>query len=130
MSEQSPLSEYLVLSRGRWDKDTSPDDIQLAIDEFYVWLDRMIAAGKMKMGQRLATGGATVSRKGVVDGPYGEAKEVIGGYWLIVAGGLEEAARIASENPCLRCGLFYEIRTIDPERGSAFTVTNETPSGR
>ena len=130
MNEQTPSSEYLVLSRGQWDKDASPEDIQIAIDEFYVWLDRMIAAGKMKRGQRLATGGATVSRKGVVDGPYGEAKEVIGGYWLIVAGNLEEAARIVAENPCLRCGLFYEIRPVDPAQASAFAVTNETPRGR
>jgi hypothetical protein len=64
----------------------------------------------------------------VTDGPFGEAKEVIGGYWFIVASSLEEAAQIAAENPCLKCGLFYEIRPIDPERASAFVVTTETPN--
>ncbi len=128
MSEQNPPSEYLVISRGQWDKDASPEEIQAAIDDFYAWLGRMVDAGKMKRGQRLATGGATVSRKSVVtDGPYGEAKEVIGGYWLILAHSLEEAARIAADNPCMQRGLFYEIRPIDPEQASAYTVTNETP---
>jgi hypothetical protein len=128
MNEAASTSEYLVISRGYWDKDASPEKIQTAIDDFYVWLARLVDEGKMKRGQRLATGGATVSRKGVVtDGPYGEAKEVIGGYWFIRAGSLEEAAKIAAQNPCLKCGLFYEIRPIDPERASAFTVTNETP---
>ena len=56
----------------------------------------------MKTGQRLVNEGKTVSRKKVVtDGPFGEAKEVIGGYWFIVAGSLDEAARIAAGNPCL-----------------------------
>ena len=82
----------------------------------------------MKTGQRLGSVGKTVSRKNVVtDGPFGEAKEVIGGYWFILARSLDEAAQIAADNPCLNCGLFFEIRPIDPERASAFTVTTETP---
>ena len=40
---------------------------------------------------------------------------------------LEEAAELAAGNPCLAYGLEYEIRPIDPERASAFAVTNETP---
>ena len=127
MSEKVSSSEYLVISRGQWDKDVSPEEIQNAIDQFYLWLGRLVEEGKMKRGQRLATEGKTVSRKLVTDGPFGEAKEVIGGYWFIVAGSLEEAAQIAAGNPCLKCGLFYEIRPIDPERASAYTVTNETP---
>ena len=127
MNDQVSPSEYLVISRGQWDKDVSPEAIQNAIDQFYLWLGRLVEEGKMKRGQRLATEGKTVSRKLVTDGPFGEAKEVIGGYWFIVAGSLEEAAQIAAGNPCLKCGLFYEIRPIDPERASAYTVTNETP---
>jgi hypothetical protein len=125
----SSPSEFLVISRGQWDKDVSPEEIQVAIDEFYVWLSRLVAEGTMKSGQRLGTEGKTVARNRVVtDGPFGEAKEAIGGYWFILAQSLEEAAEIAAQNPCLKCGLFYEIRPIDPERASAFNVTNETPS--
>ena len=130
MSEQVSPSEYLVLSRGQWDRGAAPEDIQVAIDAFYAWLERLIAEGKMKTGQRLDTPGATVSRKGVVtDGPFGESKEVVGGYWFILAHSLEEAARIAAQNPCMQVGLFYEVRPIDPQKGSAYAVTNETPSG-
>lgn len=128
MNEPILRSEYLVISRGQWDKDAAPEDIQKAIDEFYVWLGRLVAEGKMKTGQRLGTGGKTVYRKNVVtDGPFGEGKEVVGGYWFILAENLEEAARIAGENPCIKHGLFYEIRPIEVERASAFKVTNETP---
>jgi hypothetical protein len=131
MSEENPSSEYLVLSRGQWDKDASPDQIQDAIDAFYNWHERLVGEGTMKGGQRLARGGRTVSgRKGVTDGPFGETKEVIGGYWFILAGSLDEAAAIAAGNPCLELGLFYEIRPTDPVRASAFALTNETPGSR
>lgn len=127
MTPKASIFEYLVISRGQWDKDLSREEIQKAIDQFYVWKDRLVAQGKMRSGQRLATEGKLVSKTIITDGPFTESKEVIGGYWFILAGSLDEAAQIAAENPCLTCGLFYEIRPIDPERASAFEVTSETP---
>ena len=121
-------SEYLVISRGQWDEHASKEEIQAAIDQFYVWLTRSIEKGRMKMGSRLANAGATVSRTGIVtDGPFGEGKEVIGGYWWIVADNLDAAAKIAAENPCLKHGLVFEIRPTDPERASAFSTATEIP---
>jgi hypothetical protein len=122
-----PLSEYLVISRGQWDENASPEDIQAAIDRFYPWLDQHIAQGRMKRGSRLAREGKRVSRQAVIDGPFSETKEIIGGFWFIVAGSLEEAAQLAAGNPCLVHGLEYEIRPLDPERASAFSITSETP---
>jgi hypothetical protein len=66
----------------------------------------------------------------VLDGPFAEAKEVIGGYWFFVAASLAEAAALAAQNPCLACGLSYEVRPIDPTRASAFALSNETPTRR
>jgi len=128
MSNSSPLSEYLVLSRGQWDSGASREDIQAAIDRFYAWYDRLVGEGRMRPGQRLAREGKVVSRQGTLDGPFAEAKEVVGGYWTIMAGSLDEAAAIAAENPCLDYGLMFEIRPIDPVRASAFALTNETPT--
>jgi len=127
MSEQTP-NEYLVISRGQWDKEATPETIQGAIDAFYPWLDKHIADGNMRGGSRLMREGATVSRKRVVmDGPFGETKELIGGYWFILADSLEEATRLAAGNPCMQLGLFYEIRPLDPEPASATVRSNETP---
>lgn len=122
------MPDYLVISRGKWDADKSPAEIQGAIDAFYAWKDRLVAEGRMKPGQRLATGGRVVSRDGVLDGPFAEAKEVIGGYWFFVAASLDEAAALAAQNPCLACGLTLEVRPVDNEPASAYRVTNETPS--
>jgi hypothetical protein len=122
--------EFLVISRGQWDEERSPEEIQSAIDAFYDWHDRLVAAGTFRPGQRLATEGRVVSRQGVTDGPFSEGKELIGGYWFIAADGLDEAAAIMAHNPCVACGLAFEVRPLDPERASAFVASNETPRMR
>lgn len=128
MSESAPPGEYLLLSRGQWDPRKSREEIQAAIDSFYDWYEQLVAEGRFKRGHRLATGTKLISRSGITDGPFTEAKEIIGGYWFIVADSLQAAAALASQNPCLACGLSYEVRPIEHERGSAYRVTNETPS--
>jgi hypothetical protein len=119
MSEPPSRAEYLVISRGQWDKTFSRDEIQNAIDQFYTWLDRLVNEGKIKPGQRLTYEGKTIVRQNIItDGPFGESKEVIGGYWVILATDLAEAVQIAKGNACLDCGMFLEIRPIDPQRAT------------
>jgi hypothetical protein len=120
--------EYLVISRGQWDESKTSEEIQAAIDEFYAWHARLVDEGKAKPGQRLAQPAMMVSKHGVTDGPFTEAKEVIGGYWFFLADSLAEAAALAAKNPCIACGLSFEVRPIEPERCSAFAQTNETPT--
>jgi len=123
----SDLNEFLVLSRGQWDASADKVEIEAAIGKFYEWIEAHAAAGRMKHGSRLATGGARITRDGFhTDGPFGEAKEAIGGYWFILARDLDEAARIASGNPCLPFGLCFEIRPLESARASVYNVTNET----
>ena len=53
----------------------------------------------MKPGQQLGTDGITVPRnEAFTDGPFGESKERIEGYWFILAPGLKEAAQIAAKS--------------------------------
>src|SRR5215475_8448999 len=119
MSTQASPSEYLVIARGQWDKGLSRQRIESVIAEFYSWLDRMVEEGKMKPGQRLTHEGKTVTRQNVIiDGPFGESKEVVAGYWFILANSLDEAAQIARGNPCLDYGAFMEIRPTDPQRAT------------
>ena len=129
MTTSSTTQEYLLVSRGRWDADKSPEEVQAAIDAFYVWHAQLVEQGKFKRGQRLAKPARLVTRSGITDGPFTEAKEVVGGYWFVIAGSLEEAARIAADSPCLACGLAYEIRPIEQEQACAFREGNETPAG-
>jgi hypothetical protein len=96
-------SEFLVLSRGQWDPRCSPAEIQAAIDAFYAWHDQLVAQGRMKPGLRLGRESKLVTRQRIVDGPFTEAKEIVGGYWFIFARSLDEAAELAAGNPCLAC---------------------------
>lgn len=130
MSDQPARSEYLVISRGQWDPSKSLAEIQAAIDAFYLWHAQLVNEGKAIPGQRLARKRKVVSQHGITDGPFVESKEVIGGYWFFLADSLDEAAQIAARNPCLACGLTYEVRPIEVEKASAFKVTNETPANR
>lgn len=124
-------SEYLVLSRGQWDENASKEDIEAAIHKFYAWYERNLKEDRMKPGSRLSTRNAIVSKTGVVtDAPFSEAKEVVGGYWFIVARSLREAAELAAQNPCAQYGLTYEIRPLEAERASAYNITNETPASK
>jgi len=128
MNNESTLRDYLLLSRGKWDKSASKEDIETAIRKFYRWYEENLSSGRMKPGSRLTTDTAIVSKSGIhTDGPFGEAKEVVGGYWFIVARSLREAAEIAAQNPCAQFGLHYEIRPLEAERASAYNRTNETP---
>jgi hypothetical protein len=124
---QSDVSEFLVISRGQWDTDKSPEQIQAAIDAFYAWHDQLVREGRMKSGHRLSRERRLVSRSGITDGPFTEAKEVVGGYWFFVASSLEEATALAAQNPCLACGLMLEVRPLELERASAWRLSNETP---
>ena len=119
MSEPPPSAEYLVISRGQWNESLSREEIEKVIEQFYTWLEGLVDEGKMRRGQRLTYEGKNITQKNVItDGPFGESKEVIGGYWFILASSLDEAAQIASGNPCLDCGLSFEVRPIDPERAT------------
>jgi hypothetical protein len=118
--------KYLVLSRGQWDKNAAKADIEAAIGKFYEWYSSSLAIGRIEPGSRLSTEAALVSRSGIsTDGPFCEAKEVIGGYWIIVAPTLREAAEFAAQNPCVAYGLQFEIRPLEAERASVYNVTNE-----
>ena len=128
MPEQSDSRQYLVLSRGQWDAAASQQEVQAAIDAFYTWYELSVAAGLMKPGYRLAREGRVVSKRSVIDGPFAETKEVVGGYWFIVARSLEEAVALAAQNPCLAYGLTLEVRPVELARANVLVPASETPA--
>ena len=121
-------NEYLLISRGQWDDDADPAAVQAAVDRFYVWYEQGLHEGRFKRGSRLENRGRLVSPQGITDGPFAEAKELVGGYWFIVAQTLDEAAAIAAENPCLAFGLSFEIRPLEAQRASVDRPANEAPA--
>jgi hypothetical protein len=48
----------------------------------------------------------------VTDGPFAETKERLGGYYLVEAGSIDEAAKLAAKIPSARLGGSVEVRQI------------------
>jgi len=51
-------------------------------------------------------------QKAVTDGPFAEAKDVVGGFTLIQARDLEQAAELSKGCPILEIGGSVEVRPI------------------
>lgn len=69
-------------------------------------------------------------RRAVLDGPFAETKEVLGGFNLIEASDMEEAVRIAAQFPWAQTGCVEvrPVRDIDAVRqrvGAATTMSSE-----
>lgn len=96
----------------------SPAQMQDVIAKYRRWSATVGEAGKMVGGQKLKDeGGRHISRTGekvvVRDGPFAEAKEVIGGYFIIEAADYDEAVQISRDCPHLELGGRIELREVD-----------------
>ena len=109
-------SEYLLLFRGTdWHKGLSPAEIEKVVKQWKEWFNGLEAQGKIKGGLPLMSEGKVVSGTGgrfVVDGPFAESKEAIGGYFLLSACMLEEAISIDRQCPGLAHGAVVEVRPV------------------
>lgn len=99
----------------------SPEEIQRVIEKYSAWSGKLAAAGKLLGGEKLKEeGGRHLSQQkgklAVVDGPYSETKEVIGGYFIVEAKDYHEAVQLVSDCPHLAHGRI-EIREVDPMAG-------------
>lgn len=72
----------------------------------YLWESQMLEDAATAKSVRIRSG-----RTKVTDGPYSEAKEVLGGFNLIEARDMDEAVRIASEFPWAKTGC-VEVRPV------------------
>jgi hypothetical protein len=93
----------------------SPDQRQQLVSRWNAWYDGLAKQGKAVEGQPLEADTRLVSGTGgtrVVDGPFAEAKEAIGGYVKLLVRDMEEATQIAQRHPGLAYGLVIEVRPM------------------
>ena len=108
------MSEFTFLFRGR-DPSASPEQMQKSMQKWVAWFKDLNADGCIKYpGHPLEATGKVVSgkAKSVHDGPYAEAKDVVGGYMLIEARDLAHAVEISKGCPILEAGGSVEVRPI------------------
>lgn len=79
--------------------------------------DELAAEGSLIQSQQLEPAATAKSirvrngRRTIVDGPFAETKEILGGFNLIEAADMDEAVRIASEFPWAQTGCI-EVRPV------------------
>jgi hypothetical protein len=108
------MAEFLYLYRGgKW--DPTAEESERVMQKWMNWFKELGASGNLKDGgQPLEAEGKVVKSKAgpVTDGPYAEAKDLVGGYTLIEADSLARAAELAKGCPILERQGFVEVRPI------------------
>ena len=110
------MTEFMYLYRG-YEPPASPEEMQKKTAKWMTWLKGLSDKGHVKsLGEPLQPGGKVVKgqKKQVIDGPYAEAKDVVGGYSIIVARDLEQAVELSLGCPIFEDGGSVEIRPIGP----------------
>ena len=109
------MKDFMFIFRGGIDKNNiSAEQMQQHMQKWFSWIEELKAKNIYIAGEPLTPAGKTVkgAKALVTDGPFAESKELIGGYFLIKANTLEEAAEIAKGCPDLPMGASVEIREV------------------
>ena len=117
------MKDFLLLIRteGNVWSDLSPENLQEHIQKGTAYITNLMKEGKLKSAQPLDKGSRIVSESnGVIkDGPFNESKEVIAGYFHIVAKDIDEAVEIAKANPIFKdIPTKIEVHPMMPVGGS------------
>lgn len=111
--------QHLLLIRNiEWDQSLSAAEVQSILDEFMGWAKALQDAGILAGAQPLDRSGKIVTGKGgavVSDGPFAEAKEAVGGYFLLNVPEMNKALEWARKCPGLDHGLIIEVRPVAEE---------------
>ncbi|TMU56972.1 YciI family protein [Flagellimonas algicola] len=116
------MREFLLLIRSEESPkaNLSPEQMQQHIEKVGGYLQRLTEEGKMKSAQPLEMEGTMLSYQNgkIIDGPYNETKEIISGYYHLLANDMEEAVAIAKQDPRFEEGIWrVEVRPIKRVEG-------------
>ena len=113
------MAKYVLMLRDKGTYDSlSPEAMQKIFERFRTWSGKLRESGKIVGGEKLRDRqGRVVRRNGsktaVTDGPFAEAKEIIGGFFILDAKNYEEAVSLSDGCPHLDYGSI-EVREIEP----------------
>ena len=107
------MSEFLFLYRGGERPAGTPEQMQQVMQKWISWMNDLQAKGVLKdRGVPLEPSGKIVrgKDKAVVDGPFAEAKDVVGGFSIVTAKDLAHAVELSMGCPILQIGGDVEVR--------------------
>ncbi len=112
------MKDYLLIIRGGEDIQElkSPEEMQAHMERWGAWMGGLAEQGKMLGGQPLMNEARSLTDKGntITDRPLAEGKELVGGYLIVKAESLDEAAEVAKGCPGFEHDCTIEVREIRP----------------
>jgi len=115
------MAQFILFMRGSSAgfRAMSPEEIQDAIQKYEDWARSLLGQGRLRGGEKLKDDGVRTVRmaqgKLVMDGPFPETKETIGGYFIVDAADYSEAVEIAKGSPVYSFGGTMEVREVEPQ---------------
>jgi hypothetical protein len=110
------MAKFLFIYRNTRESygNLSPEEMQQMMQKWQTWLTEGLKKGWMlDAGDGLHQEGRVVNAKKVVsDGPFIEAKEIVGGFSIIQADSLDRAAELAKGCPIFLRGGSVEVRPL------------------
>ena len=96
----------------------SPEQMQAVVQKYMAWTADIAAKGHLVMGEKLTdhAGKALTKTSGALtisEGPYTEANEVVGGFWIIQCDTEDEAVAIGASCPHTDYGVLG-LKEVDP----------------
>jgi hypothetical protein len=111
------MADFLFVYRGRPESHgkMTPEEMQQHMQKWHTWIAEGFQKGWMlNAGDGLKREGRVVNAKKVVtDGPFVEAKEVVGGFSIVRADSIDAAAELAKGCPGLMLGGTVEVRPLE-----------------
>jgi hypothetical protein len=108
------MSQFIYLYRGG-ERQGSPERMQQIMQKWMAWLKELTDKGYMKdPGQPLERAGKLVKgkHKVVTDGPFAEAKDIVGGYTVVEARDLDQAVQLSKGCPIFDFDGTVEVRPV------------------
>lgn len=110
------MAKFLFVYRGSADamSKLTPEEQQKHMKQWEQWIGEAMQKGWMlDPGDALTPEGCVVnSKKIITDGPFVESKEILGGYSIVQANSLGDAANFAKGCPGLLVGGSVEVRRL------------------
>src|SRR5262245_38507184 len=106
------MAKFILLLREGQYENYSPEEMQKILERYLNWSQKLREEGRLHAAEELKETGRILSAKEnrVVDGPFTETKESIGGFFLIEAKDYEDAIRVSKECPHLSYRGVVELR--------------------